>query len=210
MFSPSFLGSLETIHHLNLSKAGFHGKIPPTIRNLSNLETLSLSGNGNKLASDNLDWLLELRKLQRLDMSFVNLSRASSSWWEMINTLTSLQELHFKNCSLVNISSLTLNNNTVNISSLTLLDLSHNNFQSLSIPPWIFHLTKLEHLDLSFTSINSPIHTVYKATKLRYMDLSENRLNSTIPDWLYSLKELHLHISALAPCLAPSPAMSRT
>ncbi|KAG6405974.1 hypothetical protein SASPL_133570 [Salvia splendens] len=186
---PSFLGSLRNLHHLNLSNAGFHGSVPPTIGNLSNLETLSMSGDGNKLASDNLEWLSGLRKLQHVDMSFVNLSRSSSNWWKIINTLPSLQELHFQNCSLVFVSPLS-NASTMNISSLTLLDLSHNNFHSQSIPPWIFQLTKLEHLDLSFTSINGPIPTVNRATKLRYLDLSENRLNSTIPDWLYSCKEL--------------------
>ncbi|KAL1557115.1 receptor-like protein EIX2 [Salvia divinorum] len=185
---PSFIGSLRNLHHLNLSDAGFHGNIPPTLGNLSNLETLSITGDGNKLASDNLEWLSGLRQLQRLDMSFVNLSRTSSNWLKVINTLPSLQELHFQNCSLEFLSPLT--NASVNISSLALLDLSHNNFQFLSIPLWIFQLTNLEYLDLSFTDINGPIPTVNKATKLRYMDLSRNHLNSTIPDWLYSCKDL--------------------
>ncbi|XP_047978833.1 receptor-like protein EIX2 [Salvia hispanica] len=116
-------------------------------------------------------------------MNFVNLSRATD-WVQVINTLPSLQQLHFQNCSLGYISSLSY----INITSLTLLDLSSNNFHSIEVPKWIFGYHNLHFLDLRNNSFIGPIPANSNATK--YIDLSFNFLNSTVPSWLYSCIDL--------------------
>ncbi|XP_047940253.1 receptor-like protein EIX2 [Salvia hispanica] len=139
----------------------------------------------NLLRVDNLEWLSRLSGLENLNMNFVNLSGATD-WVQVINTLPSLQQLHFQNCSLGHISPLSY----INITSLTLLDLSSNNFHSIEIPKWIFGLHNLHFLDLRNNSFIGPIPANSNATKLKYINLSFNFLNSTVPSWLYSCIDL--------------------
>ncbi|KAG6419739.1 hypothetical protein SASPL_116251 [Salvia splendens] len=213
---PSFFGSFTNLELFNLSFAGFHGVIPHNIGNLSYLRTLDMAGFPNIIPAghknyyhsrnlagypdmefaahvsfpnllqvDNLEWLTRLSGLENLNMNFVNLSRATD-WVQVINTLPSLQQLRFQNCSLSYISPLSY----LNITSLTLLDLSSNNFHSTEVPKWIFGLHNLHFLDLRNNSFIGPIQANSNATKLKYIDLSFNFLNSTVPVWLYSCIDL--------------------
>ncbi|KAH6806763.1 hypothetical protein C2S51_031594 [Perilla frutescens var. frutescens] len=178
--------------YLDLSGAGFHGRIPHTIRNLSNLRALNLRGDGynNFLNVDSLEWLSGLSKLEYLDMGSVNLSRATN-WAQVINNLPSLLEVEFYDCGL----DFTLPVNNVNLStSLTFLDLSrfsgpYNNIHP-SVPQWVFQLNNLLFLDLRANSFIGHIPTVSNATKLQHIDLSLNNFNSSIPDWIYFCKDL--------------------
>ncbi|KAK6138290.1 LOW QUALITY PROTEIN: hypothetical protein DH2020_027981 [Rehmannia glutinosa] len=184
---PSFIGSLTSLEYLNLSDAGFYGKIPHNIGNLSNLHTLVLEdSNSQSLDVDSLEWLPGLSKLEHLNMNSVNL-RKVVNWAHVINKLPSLIELHFSHCSLNDNNDNVANNIT---NSLAILDLSSNNFQSLSITRWIFQLTNLIFLDLRFNSFEGPIPTTSNTTKLRHINLFSNNFNSTIPDWLYTCKDL--------------------
>ncbi|XP_030933325.1 receptor-like protein 53 isoform X2 [Quercus lobata] len=68
---------------------GFVGLIPHQLGNLSNLLYLNLkSSSVSSLYVNNLEWLSGLPLLQHLDMSFVNLSKASD-WLQLTNTLPS-------------------------------------------------------------------------------------------------------------------------
>ncbi|KAI9186487.1 hypothetical protein LWI28_017764 [Acer negundo] len=91
---PQFLGSIENLRYLNLSNAGFSGMIPQQLGNLSNLQYLDLNfkvRSINDITVENLFWLAGLSLLEHLDLSGVNLSKASDHWLPMTNTLSSLK-----------------------------------------------------------------------------------------------------------------------
>ncbi|XP_058076479.1 receptor-like protein EIX2 [Magnolia sinica] len=121
---PDFLGSMKEFRDLDLSWAGFSGRIPRQLGNLAKLISLKLSS--SSLSAKNLWWLTSL-PLNCLDMSRVNLSVARHDWVHVMNNSPSLVELHLFDCGLSYISP-TLP--SVNFTSLRVLDLSYNNFNS--------------------------------------------------------------------------------
>ncbi|KAG9441596.1 hypothetical protein H6P81_017450 [Aristolochia fimbriata] len=159
---PDFLGSLKELRYLNLSRAGFAGSIPHRLGNLSNLESLDLSSytqpsssylqsynldkyRSSYLSSDNsLEWMLNMQFLKHVNLINVNLSMASSHWFDVINSLPSLQVLQMRGSSLSNIP---MSASFLNLTRLTLLDLSYNQFHS-QIPNWVLNLTSLVSIDL--------------------------------------------------------------
>ncbi|XP_058076019.1 receptor-like protein EIX2 isoform X2 [Magnolia sinica] len=148
---PQLMGSMNELRHLNLSSAGFSGRIPRQLGNLSHLISLQLSSNSlNSLSAKNLWWLTSLPSLKYLDMSYVNLSMASHDWVHVMNMSPSLVELILPGCGLSYISP-TLP--SVNFTSLRVLDLSSNNFNS-SIPNWIANISSLVFLDLSYNNFH--------------------------------------------------------
>ncbi|KAJ7968530.1 Leucine-rich repeat receptor protein kinase [Quillaja saponaria] len=165
---PSFIGSLVSLNYLNLSSAGFSGMIPRHIGNLTNLHSLDLQ---NSVEVDNLQWLHSLSSLKYLDLSYVNLTKASD-WLLSLNTLSSLSTLHLSNCELDQIPSL----ENVNFTSLTTIDISFNNFNSL-IPNWMFNLTRLESLSLAFSNFTGELsHHFGNLCNLKRVDMSANNL----------------------------------
>ncbi|WCJ39051.1 Receptor-like protein EIX2 [Euphorbia peplus] len=160
---PEFIGSLRSLRYLNLSGAGFFGKVPPQLGNLSNLHYLNLHSI-SFLYVENLDWVSSLSSLEFLDLTFVNLGK-SLDWLKVMNSLPRLLELHLSHCRLPNL------NPKLNMSSsLLVLDLAHNPFEG-PIP------NGLQNMTSSF---------------LRELDLSGNHFNSFIPNWLYDLTNLQL------------------
>ncbi|KAG6493597.1 hypothetical protein ZIOFF_048589 [Zingiber officinale] len=146
---PHMIASLVRLEYLNLSNAFFYGLIPPVLGNLSHIQHLDL-GNcytfPSTLFSNNLSWLSNLNSLQYLDMSCVNLSKATN-WLHQINLIPTLQVLLLRHASLPCVPpSLP----TFNLTSLTRLDLSGYEWNiSASMLRWLSHASNLEHLDLS-------------------------------------------------------------
>ena len=181
---PRFLGSMESLTYLNLSTAGFLGMIPHQFGNLSNLRYLDLNCDYDSLSAENLFWLSSLPLLEHLDLSSVNLSKASD-WLLEINTLPSLKVLKLAGCKLQHFPPLSI----VNFSSLVTLDIRYN--RAPLIPSWVFGLSHLHFLDMSGNYLQGPIPDgLQNLTSLIHLDLSWNSFNSSIPTWLYSLTHL--------------------
>ncbi|PWA39139.1 leucine-rich repeat protein [Artemisia annua] len=174
---PEFIGSLGNLRYLNLSSSNFSGLIPPQLGNLSQLHTLCLGG--FKMI---VEWLSNLRLLRHLDMSTVDLSKATD-WFQVINTLPSLTKLHLKNSNLLDSHP---HIPTLNITSLTLLDLSVNPFTNSLVPRWIFSITSLVSLDLSYCDFNgliprSSAHSFHNLTSLKWLHVAGNTfMNSSL------------------------------
>ncbi|XP_076955640.1 receptor-like protein EIX2 [Bidens hawaiensis] len=144
---PAFLGSFQNLRYLNISKSQFSGEIPYQLGNLSTLRVLDLHGDliSSGMHSKSLKWLKDLKKLQHLNMSGIDLSGASD-WFQVISKLPSLLEIHFSSCGLIRFPG---NQTSVSFTSLKVLDLSFNLFLDSLLPGWIFSLHNLVSLDLN-------------------------------------------------------------
>ena len=117
---------------------------------------------------NNLQWLLGLLLRQHLDMSGVDISKASD-WLQLTNTLPSLFDLRLSYSQLPFIPPSLI----VNFSSLLTLDLSENQFGNTLIPSWIFGLHNLVSLDLSENYFQGPIPIdLQNMTSHTHLDLS--------------------------------------
>ncbi|XP_024983439.1 receptor-like protein EIX2 [Cynara cardunculus var. scolymus] len=219
---PSFMGSLGNLRYLNLSRSGFGGPIPPQLGNLTELRILCLPSfyaydtNENEYTS--MMWLSSLRLLHHLDMSHVDLSKAID-WFQVINTLPSLVELHLYDCQLSHIYP---HVPSLNLTFLSVLDLSYNYFTNNFVPRWIFSLTALVSLDLAGCDFHGLIpgsfdgfHNMTSLELLRVprnnfmssslvlevlssiggnlilLDISSCGVSSSVLDFLHNLTSLH-------------------
>ncbi|CAN6678523.1 unnamed protein product [Malus baccata var. baccata] len=181
---PSFLGSLNGLRYLNLSRAGFNGTVPHQLGNLSSLRYLDLSDNyGSKV--ENLKWLsglshgiANLTSLKVLDLSFNYFN-------------PTIPQLHLSNCELYHIPS-----GIANLTSLKVLDLSDNYFnptipQVNTLPSLLVDLNHLESLDLSSNAFHGEISSsLGNLTALVHLQLGSNQLEGEIPNSLGNLCKL--------------------
>ncbi|KAF3433852.1 hypothetical protein FNV43_RR24955 [Rhamnella rubrinervis] len=183
---PSFVGSLKSLIHLDLSNAGFGGLIPHQLGNLSCIRYLNLEGSFY-LKVEKLQWISALTSLQFLDMTEVDMSKAYD-WVQVLNTLPSLVELRLSYCVLGNISP---DLPIINFTSLSIFDISSNELFGL-VPHWLFSLKNLHSLYLRGNLFEElfQLGPANMTNRLKILDLSSNRLNSTIPQWLGGLNRL--------------------
>ncbi|KAJ9540191.1 hypothetical protein OSB04_026697 [Centaurea solstitialis] len=182
---PRFMGSLGSLRYLNLSRSRFGGTVPLQLGNLTKLRTLCLGRFYEDVYEDeytsmiSMRWLSSLRWLHHLDLSGVDLSKAID-WLEVINTLPSLVELHLCSSKLLHIHP---HVSSLNLTSLSLLDLSRNHFNDNFVPRWIFSITSLVSLDLSWCdlqgSIPSSIHSFRNLTSLKLLHVPGNDFMSS-------------------------------
>eukprot|EP00257_Ricinus_communis_P004749 XP_002518317.2 receptor-like protein EIX2 [Ricinus communis] len=176
---PEFLGSLQSLQYLNLSKAGFSGVIPPALGNLSSLQILDVSSQFSGLSVNSFDWVSGLVSIRYLAMSGVDLSMAGSTWIEVLNMLPHLTNLQLSNCYLSgSISSLS----PVNFTSLAVLDLSFNNFKSM-FPGWLVNVSSLAYVDLSNGGLYGRIPLgLSQLPNLQFLSLAmNNNLSASCP-----------------------------
>ncbi|KAL8459334.1 hypothetical protein ACS0TY_036721 [Phlomoides rotata] len=189
------------VHQLHLPGMSLDGKMNSSLLNLKYLTYLDLSRSDLLLGGTIPSFIGSFAKLEYLNMNFVNLSRANN-WAHVINSLPSLVELHFEYCSLDFITPLVPDdvNVTTSLNHLYLSDNNNryfspsnflsSNFLSSIHARWIFQITNLLSLDLSWNSFYGPIPTISNATKLHHIDLSANNFNSSNPNWFYLCKDL--------------------
>ncbi|XP_042483029.1 receptor-like protein EIX2 [Macadamia integrifolia] len=168
---PDFIGSLQALQYLNLSNAGFSGAVPPSLGNLSSLQSLDVSSGFLSLMADSLQWVAGLSSLRHLAMNGVDLSMVGSNWVPILNRLPLLNELHLSLCGLTGpIPSL----HFVNFTLLAVLDLSFNSFSSM-FPDWIVNISSLVYLDMSSSSLKGRIPLgISELPNLQHLNLAEN------------------------------------
>ncbi|XP_016646913.1 PREDICTED: LOW QUALITY PROTEIN: probable LRR receptor-like serine/threonine-protein kinase At1g34110 [Prunus mume] len=172
---PSFLGSLKSLRYLNLSYSSFVGLIPHQLGNLTSLQVLDL-GDYSEREVESLQWISGLSKLQHLDMSCANLSKASD-WLRVTNTLPSLVEsFHMSACGLYHIPG-----GIANMTNLKFLYLDLNSISS--IPKWLYRLSHLQSLILSFNFFHGEISSsLGNLTSIVNLDISWNYLNGSVSE----------------------------
>ena len=191
---PKFFGSLPNLRYLNLSNAGFGGVIPHQLENLSKLHYLDIGSSYYydpiSLNVEDLEWTSGFPFLEYLDMTNVNLSKASN-WLQVMNKLHSLSVLLLSSCELLAIDLLP----HVNLSSILILNLSKNYFISSSFD-WFVDLSSLTTLNLRSSNLHGQIPShLRNMFSLRFLDLSNNNFASPIPDWLFHMTSLeHLNL----------------
>ncbi|KAI3815821.1 hypothetical protein L1987_15503 [Smallanthus sonchifolius] len=197
------MDSLAFIIYLNISRSYFGGEIPHQLGILSTLHVLDLHDYSN-FQSKSIKWLKNLKGLQYLDMSGIDLVKASDCF-PVISSLTSLLELHFSRCGL---NWLPSNLTTVkpgthdgfhSMPSLRTLRVAGNTFvNSLSFLNGILSsLSNLHFLDFSYCHISSPVLVhLQNLSLIEYLDLSNNQILKEIPKSLSNLcnfTTLNLH-----------------
>uniref|UniRef100_A0A2C9V615 Uncharacterized protein n=1 Tax=Manihot esculenta TaxID=3983 RepID=A0A2C9V615_MANES len=175
---PEFLGSLQSLQYLNLSKAGFSGAVPPSLGNLSSLQSLDVSSEYQypPLMASSLDWVTGLVSLKHVVMDGVDLSAIESNWVRVFNVLPQLTGLHLSGCSLSgSIAFLS----PINFTSLSVLDLSFNNINSL-FPNWLSNISTLTYVDLSLNGLYGRIPlSLSELPNLQYLSLGSNNLSAS-------------------------------
>ncbi|GLJ12850.1 hypothetical protein SUGI_0199030 [Cryptomeria japonica] len=209
---PKELGKLQQLEHLDLYYNHLHGVIPREMGNMSTLKFLDLSDNDGLQSNKLGEWIPNLRGLEYLGLSTVNLSMAQGTWLGgCLLSLTNLTALYMNGCGLsgeippsfANLSRLQyleLRRNSfrgkipIFLGALLLseIDLSDNNLEGF-IPSSLGGLSNLQDLHLSSNKLNGSIpSTLGNLSKLYRLDLSSNKLNGSIPSTLGNLSKLDM------------------
>jgi Leucine-rich repeat (LRR) protein len=183
-------------------------ELPKELDQLTQLQTLNLSGNALSALPESLG---QLRQLKTLNLSTNQLTALA----KQIGQLTQLRTLSLSNNQLTTLpkavgqltqlETLNLSNNQLTalpeaIDQLTQLksaDFSKN--QLTALPDAVGGLTQLQTLNLSNNQLTALPEALGQLTKLQLLDLSGNRLMA-LPSSLYQLRKLqslNLHSSQL-------------
>ncbi len=174
IFRNGARSELTNLQSLDLSGNNL-SEIPDSITRLINLQSLDLKNNS---ISEICDSIARLTNLQSLDLSGNSLSEIPDS----ITRLTNLQSLDLSRNSLSEIP-----DSITRLTNLQSLDLKNNSISEICDS--IARLTNLQSLDLSGNSIIYIYYLIARLTNLQSLDLSYNSL-SAIPDSITRLTNL--------------------
>ncbi|XP_040869659.1 receptor-like protein EIX1 [Glycine max] len=209
MSIPSFLGTMTSLTHLNLSYTGFTGKIPPQIGNLSNLVYLDLGGYLTDLGflfAENVEWvssnqlegniptsLGNLCNLRVIDLSYLKLNQQVNELLEILAPCIS----HGLTTLAVQSSRLS-GNLTDHIGAFKNIDtlLFSNNSIGGALPRSFGKLSSLRYLDLSMNKfIGNPFESLRSLSKLLSLHIDGNLFHGVVKEDdlanLTSLTEIH-------------------
>uniref|UniRef100_A0A0E0C4D8 non-specific serine/threonine protein kinase n=1 Tax=Oryza meridionalis TaxID=40149 RepID=A0A0E0C4D8_9ORYZ len=187
---PEFLGSLQSLTHLNLAYMGFYGRVLHQLGNLSNLQFLDITSRFYDgyppMHSADISWLARLPSLKYLDMSYVNLSSVVD-WVRPVNMLSHLEVLRLTRCWIMSSQSTALTNLTI----LETLDLSQNTLFGTVTPNWVWSMKTLKMLNLASCHLSGSFPdglgnlTLLEGLNLGgYSYLGSNSFEGTLPSTL--------------------------
>ncbi|GLJ41811.1 hypothetical protein SUGI_0865660 [Cryptomeria japonica] len=170
---PPQLLKLHRLELLSLKNAGFGGEVPLELGNMSSLRHLDISGNDYLKCCKFDVWVRNLRSLEFLDMSWVNLSMASEHWGDALSGLPNLTQIHLFDCGLSgNIPDLS------NLTRLSHLHIAYNSFP-VQLPSWFENVSSLVSVDLSSCGVNGFIPSNF---------MPRSRMSNLVLDSNYGLK----------------------
>ncbi|TVU34453.1 hypothetical protein EJB05_16286, partial [Eragrostis curvula] len=180
---PQAIGGLKNLRYLYRCGSNFSGQMPPQIGNLSKLLYLDMTNIGHGLHivhSSDLAWLSRLTMLQYLDLSTVNLGKATD-WLHVVNKLPSLVTLNLAQCVLQNSIPPAVHSN---LTSLEHLDLYGNEFifSSVGAKNLLWDLPSLLELDMGRCGLQGSIpEQLGNLTSIMSLYIYENNLSGSLP-----------------------------
>ncbi|KAJ8448211.1 hypothetical protein Cgig2_025135 [Carnegiea gigantea] len=192
-----FLGFVDNLVGLNLSKNNIPGDIPEWLHDMGKSVELSYSSAWLDLSENLLVGGLEHLPWQRLlsidisSNSFQGSLPISSLNPQVTLLLASNNKLNGtlnqSICNLTMLEALDLSNNTFSVTTMAIFDVSNNGFEG-EIPDSIGGLVSLRGLNLSHNHLTGQIpSSIGNLALLDFLDLSSNRLTGQIPQELVSL-----------------------
>ena len=172
LLNESSNSSSSVLDTLDLSSNKLKGPIPMSVFELQGLKFLSLSSN-NFDGSLQLNEIQQLTNLSNLDLSYNNLSIEYNGTNSSSSSFPQMATLKLVSCKLK-----TFPDFLKNQSKLTILDLSINHIKQ-GIPNWIWELSNLRYLNLSYNYLEGPLLNL---SRLGTLDLRSNQLEGKLPD----------------------------